>query len=155
MMIEIIRKHIKDVENFSLESTENSEEFRIKYLGKKGILNELFKNFKEVKVNERKLIGREINILKSKVKEKIIKFRSEKNEDKDNLSGLDGVFTYFVATKDSLGMAKDTMAAKPLVLYESDDLVAMGSEEIAIRSVLPQEIDTYDPFDGEVKVWRI
>jgi glutamate synthase domain-containing protein 1 len=74
---------------------------------------------------------------------------------KDSLSGLDGVFTYFVATKDSLGMAKDTMAAKPLVLYESDDLVAMGSEEIAIRSVLPQEIDTYDPFDGEVKVWQI
>jgi glutamate synthase domain-containing protein 1 len=68
---------------------------------------------------------------------------------------LDGVFTYFVATKDSLGMAKDTMAAKPLVLYESDDLVAMGSEEIAIRSVLPQEIDTYDPYDGEVKVWQI
>ena len=74
---------------------------------------------------------------------------------KDSLTELDGVFTYFVATKDSLGMAKDTMAAKPLVLYESDDLVAMGSEEIAIRSVLPHEIDTYDPFNGEVKVWQI
>jgi len=74
---------------------------------------------------------------------------------KDSLKGLDGVFTYFVATKDSLGMAKDTMAAKPLVLYESDNLVAMGSEEIAIRSILPQEIDTYDPYDGEVKVWLI
>jgi len=74
---------------------------------------------------------------------------------KDSLKGLDGVFTYFVATKDSLGMAKDTMAAKPLVLYESDNLVAMGSEEIAIRSILPQEIDTYDPIDGEVKVWQI
>jgi len=74
---------------------------------------------------------------------------------KDSLKGLDGVFTYFVATKDSLGMAKDTMAAKPLVLYESDNLVAMGSEEIAIRSILPQEIDTYDPFDVEVKVWQI
>ena len=74
---------------------------------------------------------------------------------KESLAGLDGVFTYFVATKNSLGMAKDTMAAKPLVLYESDDLVAMGSEEIAIRSVLPQEIDTYDPYDGEVKVWQI
>ena len=73
---------------------------------------------------------------------------------KESLNGLDGVFTYFVATKDSLGMAKDTMAAKPLVLYESDNLVAMGSEEIAIRSILPQEIDTYDPFDGEVKVWQ-
>jgi len=74
---------------------------------------------------------------------------------KDSLKGLDGVFTYFVATKDSLGMAKDTMAAKPLVLYESDNLVAMGSEELAIRSILPQEIATYDPFDGEVKVWQI
>ena len=73
----------------------------------------------------------------------------------DSLKELDGVFTYLVATKDSLGMAKDTMAAKPLVLYESDNLVAMGSEEIAIRSILPQEIDTYDPFDGEVKVWQI
>jgi len=74
---------------------------------------------------------------------------------KDSLAGLDGVFTYFVATKDSLGMAKDTMAAKPLVLYESDNLIAMGSEEIAIRAILPQEIDTYDPYDGEVKVWQI
>ena len=72
-----------------------------------------------------------------------------------SLTELDGVFTYLVATIDSLGMAKDTMAAKPLVLYESDDLVAMGSEEIAIRSVLPQEIDTYDPYEGEVKVWQI
>ncbi len=73
----------------------------------------------------------------------------------DSLKELDGVFTYLVATKDSLGMAKDTMAAKPMVLYESDDLVALGSEEIAIRSLLPQEIDTYDPYDGEVKVWQI
>ena len=73
----------------------------------------------------------------------------------DSLKELDGVFTYLVATKDSLGMAKDTMAAKPMVLYESDNLVALGSEEIAIRTLLPQEIDTYDPYDGEVKVWQI
>ena len=65
------------------------------------------------------------------------------------------MYAYFVATKDSEGMAKDTIEAKSLVLYESDDLVTMGSEEIAIRSILPQEIDTYDPFDGEVKVWQI
>jgi len=67
---------------------------------------------------------------------------------------LDGVFTYLVATADALGMAKDTMAAKPMVIYESDDLVALASEEVAIRSLLPHEIDTYDPYDEEVKVWR-
>jgi len=87
--------------------------------------------------------------------EKMRRGISLKDGMKDSLTELDGVFTYLVATKDSLGMAKDTMAAKPMVLYESDDLVAMGSEEIAIRTILPQEIDTYDPYDGEVKVWQI
>jgi hypothetical protein len=71
-----------------------------------------------------------------------------------SISEIDGVFTYLVATKDQLGMAKDTMAAKPLVLYESDDLIAMASEEVAIRAILPQEIDTYDPYDEEVRVWQ-
>ena len=46
------------------------------------------------------------------------------------------------------------LEAKPLVLYESDDLIAMASEEVAIRAILPQEIDTYDPYDEEVRVWQ-
>ncbi len=71
-----------------------------------------------------------------------------------SIEEIDGVFTYLVATKDQLGMAKDTMAAKPLVLYESDDLIAMASEEVAIRAILPEEIDTYDPYDEEVRVWQ-
>ena len=71
-----------------------------------------------------------------------------------SIEEIDGVFTYLVATKDQLGMAKDAMAAKPLVLYESDDLIAMASEEVAIRSILPQEIDTYDPYDEETRVWQ-
>ena len=71
-----------------------------------------------------------------------------------SIQEIDGVFTYLVATKDQLGMAKDTMAAKPLVLYESDDLIAMASEEVAIRAILPEEIDTYDPYDEEVRVWQ-
>ena len=67
---------------------------------------------------------------------------------------LDGVFTYVIGTADALGMAKDRMAAKPMVLCETDDFVAMGSEEIAIRSVFREEIESYDPYEGEVRVWR-
>jgi glutamate synthase domain-containing protein 1 len=73
---------------------------------------------------------------------------------KQSIKEIDGVFTYLIATKDALGMAKDTMAAKPMVLYESDKLVALASEEVAIRSVIPHEIDTWDPYDEEVRVWR-
>ncbi len=67
---------------------------------------------------------------------------------------LDGVFTYLVATSDQLGMAKDVMAAKPMVLYESDEFIGLASEEVAIRSIFPNEIETWDPYEGEVKVWR-
>lgn len=71
-----------------------------------------------------------------------------------SIDELDGVFTYLVATSDQLGMAKDVMAAKPMVLYESDDFVALASEEVAIRSVFREEIDTFDPYEGEVRVWK-
>jgi methylamine---glutamate N-methyltransferase subunit A len=70
-----------------------------------------------------------------------------------SMQDLDGVFTYMAVTKDGLGVAKDEMAAKPLVLYESDELVAMASEEIAIRALIDHEIDTVDPYEGEVLVW--
>jgi glutamine phosphoribosylpyrophosphate amidotransferase len=73
---------------------------------------------------------------------------------RQSIKDIDGVFTYVVTTKDAIGMAKDTMAAKPMVLYESDKLVCLASEEVAIRAVVPHEIDTWDPYDEEVRVWR-
>ena len=73
---------------------------------------------------------------------------------RDSLEELDGVFTYIAVTGDALGVAKDEMAAKPLVLYEADDVVALASEEIAIRAIVDREIDTYDPYEGEVMVWQ-
>ncbi len=72
---------------------------------------------------------------------------------RSSLEELDGVFTYMCVTADALGVCKDEMAAKPLVLYEGDDMVAMASEEIAIRAVLDREIETYDPYESEVLVW--
>jgi len=72
---------------------------------------------------------------------------------RESLDELDGVFTYICVTGDALGVAKDEMAAKPLVLYEGDDVVALASEEIAIRAIVDHEIETWDPYEGEVMVW--
>ena len=70
-----------------------------------------------------------------------------------SLTELDGVFTYICVTENALGVAKDELGAKPLVLYEDDELVALASEEIAIRQVLDREITTHDPYEGTVRVW--
>jgi len=70
-----------------------------------------------------------------------------------SLTELDGVFTYFVATENEIGVAKDYLAAKPLVVMEDPRAVALASEEVALRAVFPAEIDSWDPYDGEVLVW--
>ena len=85
--------------------------------------------------------------------------RMAKGDDLENamqrsLEELDGVFTYICVSEDALGMAKDELAAKPLVLYEGDDMVALASEEIAIRAVIDREIETYDPYESKVMVWK-
>lgn len=71
-----------------------------------------------------------------------------------SLDELDGVFTYMCVTAEALGVAKDEMAAKPLVLFESDEMVAMASEEVAIRAIIGHEIDTFDPYERQVLVFN-
>jgi len=70
-MIDIIEQHIKDVEAFQENSDEAIENFRIKYLGKKGILNGLFAEFKNVPPKDKKAFGQAINALKNAASAKV------------------------------------------------------------------------------------
>ena len=74
---------------------------------------------------------------------------------RDSLEDLDGTFTYLVATKEGLGFAKDRWSAKPLVTIETDDLVAVASEEVALRAVFTEEIDRLEPQNHEVMTWLL
>lgn len=70
-MIDKIKEHIAEVENFTAESKETIEAFRIKYLGKKGLLNEFFAAFKNVPPDQKKEFGQTINQLKLVATEKV------------------------------------------------------------------------------------
>ena len=70
-MIEKIHKLIEEAETFSTQSLEELEVFRIKFLGKKGLLNDLFASFKEVPNEQKKDFGQAINKLKSVAQEKV------------------------------------------------------------------------------------
>ena len=74
---------------------------------------------------------------------------------RDSLDDLDGTFTYLVSTRDGLGYAKDQWSAKPLVTMETDDIIAIASEEVALRSVFSQEIDRLEPQNSEVMTWLL
>ena len=70
-MIDKINENLTLVDAFDAQSKEEVEAFRIKYLGKKGILNDFFAAFKEVPPQEKKDYGQALNTLKNAVAEKV------------------------------------------------------------------------------------
>ncbi|SDS31894.1 phenylalanine--tRNA ligase subunit alpha [Gramella sp. MAR_2010_147] len=76
-MIDKIKGHITDVESFSAKTKDEIEAFRIKYLGKKGMLNEFFAEFKNVPNEEKKEFGQVINELKTAAQAKVNSLKEE------------------------------------------------------------------------------
>tara|TARA_B100000131_G_scaffold66300_1_gene62587 strand:+ start:31 stop:1047 length:1017 start_codon:yes stop_codon:yes gene_type:complete len=79
-MFDDLDKYQEEIRAFKETSPEKIENFRIKYLGKKGILNDLFAKFKLVPVNEKKQFGRSLNILKDLVLKKLEALKSKNIE---------------------------------------------------------------------------
>ena len=70
-MTKHIYKLIEEAEAFNAKSLEEVEVFRIKFLGKKGLLTELFAKFKEIPNEEKKDYGQAINRLKDVAQQKV------------------------------------------------------------------------------------
>jgi phenylalanyl-tRNA synthetase alpha chain len=66
-----IDDHLNDIQDFRSDSAEKIEAFRIKYLGSKGLLKQLFSEFKEVEPTLKKEIGQSLNQLRNAATEKI------------------------------------------------------------------------------------
>ena len=70
-MIDHIKNLIKEADEFSADSLSAVEDFRVKFLGKKGVLNDLFEAFKAVPSDEKKAYGQAINELKKRAQERV------------------------------------------------------------------------------------
>ena len=70
-MIDKIKELIAEAESFKAQSKEEVEAFRIKYLGKKGLLNDYFSEFKNVANEHKKEFGQVINQLKNTAQDKV------------------------------------------------------------------------------------
>ncbi|NDJ00001.1 phenylalanine--tRNA ligase subunit alpha [Flavobacterium sp. LaA7.5] len=91
-MIEDIKGHIAEAEAFTTQNKEELEAFRIKYLGKKGILNDFFAEFKNVPNEQKKEFGQVINNLKKTAEDKVASLQ-EAMESKEEAKGIYGDLT--------------------------------------------------------------
>jgi glutamate synthase domain-containing protein 1 len=56
---------------------------------------------------------------------------------KSSLDDFDGTFSYLVSTENAIGFAKDKLAAKPVIVYEDEQMVAICSEEVGLNTLFP------------------
>lgn len=93
-MKEKIAEYIKDIQATSIEKFQDKaaevEQFRIKYLGKKGLISDLFEQFKTIPNDQKKEMGQALNQLKVAAQNKIEEFKNfvEESQELNNYSDL-------------------------------------------------------------------
>ena len=77
----------KDIEQYSGSSAEAVEDFRVKFISKKSVINDLFEDFKKLSVEDKKEFGKTLNDLKTLAKEKLVSLSSgsTKKNTKNNI----------------------------------------------------------------------
>ena len=94
MLKDKIQEYIDEIQSTSIEKFKDKatevEMFRVKYLGKKGIINDLFEQFKAVPNEEKKDLGKALNQLKVIAMDRIEEFKAycEQSEELNNMHDL-------------------------------------------------------------------
>ena len=71
-MLERIESLLIEVISESVNNHSELESFRLKYLSKKGIIADLFSDFRNIPSEDKKIIGQKLNILKNSAQEKYL-----------------------------------------------------------------------------------
>ncbi len=89
-MFEVVRSYIAEAKNFQPSTKEELEQFRLRFISKKGLLGDLFSKLKEVAAEERKEFGLLVNELKQAAEGKVLEFKDAfENESVNNFKDQD------------------------------------------------------------------
>jgi phenylalanyl-tRNA synthetase alpha chain len=88
-MLERIKNLQKEIENLTASSLKEVDELRIKYISKKGIINQLFADFKDVPADRKKEVGKALNDLKNYATDAINNLKNSYQSDSTVSSGKD------------------------------------------------------------------
>ncbi|KQS42017.1 phenylalanine--tRNA ligase subunit alpha [Pedobacter sp. Leaf194] len=72
MLQDKITQYTEEINAFVTEKADELEQFRIKYLGSKGVIKEIFDDFKSVSVEEKKSLGKVLNEFKQLAESKYL-----------------------------------------------------------------------------------
>src|SRR5438477_5389089 len=74
---------------------------------------------------------------------------------RSSLDDFDGSFSYLAATGDCLAYVRDRYGFKPLIVAETEEFVAIATEEVALRQALGRDFEAREPAPGSMSIWRM
>ena len=88
-MLERIEQLLEEIKGLKASSAADAEALRVKYLSKKGVINELMAEFRTVPADQKKAVGIKINELKSLAQERIAQLKEEFETADTGTEGID------------------------------------------------------------------
>ena len=129
MILEKIEKLLKEVSNVSAKNAEDVEQLRLKYLSKKGEINALMGEFRNVAADQKKTVGMKINELKQLAQDKINDLREQLETNEAQSSDIDLTRTAYpvgLGTRHPLTLVKkeiiDIFARMGFTLYQGQEI---------------------------------
>ncbi len=110
MLLDKIEQLLNEVSNLKASNAGEIEQLRLKYLSKKGEINELMAEFRNVAADQKRTVGMKINELKKAATEKINELKAEAEEKEGDESGLDltrSPYPVALGTRHPLTIVKD------------------------------------------------
>lgn len=89
MIRDNIKQHIEKIKQLNATTKKEIEDLRIEYLGKKGVLNDLFSEFKGVPNEDKKEVGSLLNELKTNIQSKIEELKQKIEDKEDKIQDID------------------------------------------------------------------
>lgn len=110
MLTDKIDSLLGDVAGLQAQTKEGLEELRIKYLSKKGIVNELMNEFRSVSADQKRAVGMKLNELKSALQDKLAELKNDLNTQEEDHSDIDLTRTPYpipMGTRHPLSIVRD------------------------------------------------
>jgi phenylalanyl-tRNA synthetase alpha chain len=82
-MLDRIKELQKEIASLTVSNNEQLENFRLKYLSKKGLVSVLFEDFRNIPPEQKKEVGMKLNILKQETQEKYNSLKLSLSEAED------------------------------------------------------------------------
>jgi phenylalanyl-tRNA synthetase alpha chain len=129
-MLEKIEELKNKANNFTIENLESLENYRLTFLSKKGLLNDLFEEFKNISGEEKKEIGKKLNIIRQEIEtlfsENREKFSGTAGVNKSSIDDSLPVYADKIGSTHPISIVKNSI----LEIFESIGFTAENGPEI-------------------------